>query len=264
MIRTSPKPLPRIIPRLKTGRLPKRNRMTLVAAFRCSKGGVLLCADREEDDGYAKREVEKIYRIPATELQSCDVFLAGAGPSSLVVKAHDVLHSRLLAEKIKGTDLVAEHVCVIEASLKIFYRSYASELKNAAMGFIVVVAPLLANRVPMLYRTERAMMVPEPYYIAYGSGKPLCDYFSDRLYAYGQLDKNAMKILVAFILRETEKAASGVGMGANMRFIHEGDQNVHHLSSGTVKELQDCIPSLQDSIWDHWKANVKVPSRLAG
>ena len=44
------------------------------------RNGFLLCADREEDDAYyTKREVDKIYHAP--ELKTCEVFIAGAGPS---------------------------------------------------------------------------------------------------------------------------------------------------------------------------------------
>jgi len=45
--------------------------VTLVAAFRSGNGGILLCADREENEGYAKREVDKIYHIG---MNACDFF----------------------------------------------------------------------------------------------------------------------------------------------------------------------------------------------
>lgn len=37
--------------------------MTLIAGFRANKGGILLGADREENDGFSKREVGKISRV---------------------------------------------------------------------------------------------------------------------------------------------------------------------------------------------------------
>ena len=56
-----PKPRP-IIPRPEAKRLSGRPRMTLVAAFRARENGILLCADREETDGWLqKRSVDKIY-----------------------------------------------------------------------------------------------------------------------------------------------------------------------------------------------------------
>jgi 20S proteasome alpha/beta subunit len=37
--------------------------MTLIAAFRASNGGILLCSDRHEEDTVSKRSVDKIYQI---------------------------------------------------------------------------------------------------------------------------------------------------------------------------------------------------------
>ena len=51
-------PAPRPLPKIK--RLHKRpHPMTLVAAFRCRNGGILLCADREENGGYAEEKSRK-------------------------------------------------------------------------------------------------------------------------------------------------------------------------------------------------------------
>ena len=91
----SPKPLPyhqkppyQVLPHPKLKRLPKGPRpMTLVAAYRSAEGGVLLCADREENDGWlAKRSVDKIYPI---HLLPCDFYLAGAGPTPAIVKTNE-------------------------------------------------------------------------------------------------------------------------------------------------------------------------------
>lgn len=235
--------------------------MTLVVAFRCSKGGILLCADREENDGYSRREVDKIYRF---NFVHCQVFLAGAGPSGVVIKASADIYQALHKAEMDGVDVVQDHQDVIEAALRQFHKQYAANLKAGYLDLIIVVAPLAQSRAPMIYRTELAMMVPEPFYCAYGSGKPICDYFADRLYEYGRLDKDSMKIMGAFILREAEKASAGVGLGNDMWFIHEGDKSVHLISKGVVKEIQDAIPSLAESLWADWKAKVQIPPHFAG
>jgi hypothetical protein len=53
-------------------------------------------------------------------------------------------------------------------------------------------------------------------------------------------------------------------MGADMQFIHEGDKNVHYLFSGVVKEIQDLIPPIQESLWADWKVKIKIPEHFSG
>src|SRR5271165_6867460 len=95
-----PRPCP---PRPKVERLPRRpHPMTLIAAFRCRNNGVLLCADREINDGVSKREVEKIYRIL---LKGCEIFIAGAGTSwDSITKAYAEIHESLHLAAEKGAD----------------------------------------------------------------------------------------------------------------------------------------------------------------
>ena len=55
--------------------------MTLAAAFRGSKGGILLCSDQEWNDaGVSKRQIDKNYRIRG--LRDCEFFISGAGPDT--------------------------------------------------------------------------------------------------------------------------------------------------------------------------------------
>lgn len=235
--------------------------MTLVAAFRCSKGGILLCADREENDGYFRREVDKIYKINTPHAQ---FFIAGSGPSAMVTKVNNEINEALFKAESKGSDLRSEHKEVIEACLQRVHKQYAANLKGTFLELLLIFAPLDARFVPTLYRTDHAALIPEATYWAYGSGKPIADYFADRIYEYGHLDKDGMKIIAAFILREAEKAAVGVGLGADIWFIHEGEKAVHILSKGVVKEIQDCIPPISDSLWFHWKEHITLPPRLLG
>ena len=258
-----PRPFPHPIPAPKPKRLPKRKvPMTRVAGWRCSKGGILLCADREENDGYNRREVNKLYRI---NMPPGQFFIAGAGSSDMVTKAHSEITDALFKAQTNGVDLLREHQRVIEDCLRHIHKLYAANIKTAG-GFdlLIVFAPFDQQRVPILYRTALAALIAVPDYAAYGSGKPICDYFSDRLYQYGRLDKDSMKILAAFVLREAEKAASGVGMGADMWFIHEGDKSVHIIPTGVIREFQALIPEIEDSLWADWKAKVKIPAHFSG
>lgn len=260
MIALFAKPRPIGVPRPR--RLPGTGiRMTLVAAFRCPKGGIMLCADREENDGYTRREVQKIYE---TTVHSCQIFTAGSGPSGLALNAQSDIAKTIAAEHEKGVDVLAEHRRIIEGVLRDIHKQYKAHLRSGNLELLIVVAPLVGRNVPLLYRTEWDMLIPSPTYAAAGSGKAIADYLADRLYEHGRLDKDSLKVVGAFILREAEKAAAGVGMGADMQFIHEGDRSVHHLSPGVVKELQELIPPLQESIWNDWSGRVKIPAHLAG
>lgn len=235
--------------------------MTLVAAFRCSKGGILLCADREENDGYNRREVNKIYYF---NMVPCQVFIVGAGPSGIVTTVDMEIRSALVKAHADDANIIQEHKSIVESTLRDIHKRYAANLKSGYLDLLVIIAPLNQVMVPLLYRTELAMMIPEPHYAACGSGKALCDYFADRLYEYGRLDKDSMKVLAAFILRETEKAASGVGLGADMWFIHEGDTSVHRIPTGVIREFQALIPPIEESLWSDWKDKVKIPQHFAG
>jgi 20S proteasome alpha/beta subunit len=235
--------------------------MTLVAAFRCSKGGIMLCADREENDGFVRREVDKIFKF---NLLSAQLFIAGSGPSGMVAKASAEIGEALIKASLDGKDTQREHKDIIERCLRNFHKQYAPNLKSGYLDLLIVFALLDQRFAPTMYRTELAALIPEPIYCAYGAGKPICDYFADRLYEHGRLDKDSMKVVGAFILREAEKAAAGVGMGSEIQFIHEGDKNVHRLSPGVVKEIQDLIPKIQESLWGDWGAKVKIPAEYSG
>lgn len=253
--------------------------MTLAAAFRCRNGGVLLCADREEDDGRNKRHVDKLFRIPVTQIGECDVFLAGAGLSSLITKARTAIHERCLEikkarddaeEKAKQTgepvkdagSILRDHKSLIENTLRTFYETYAKELGESPLGFVVVVAPYSASRVPMIYKTEGAMLVESPEYCATGSGQPISDYFADRLFHYDRIERPLLAILAAFILREAQHSASGVGLGSDMVFIHDGEHSLRYVYNDYIDKLQDAIPPVEDAIFANWRERVTIPEWL--
>jgi 20S proteasome alpha/beta subunit len=233
--------------------------MTIVAGFRCSTGGVLLCADREENDGYNKREVEKIYRIPVTDLQVCDVFLAGAGNGDLIRKFQPLIHECLFHSHQGGTNLVTEHVRLFESELKKFKKQQADSIKkDGDFRFIVVMAPFNSTP-PQMYCTKNEAMIPEQIYCALGTGQPIADYFTDRLFQWERMDKRALAALAAFILREAQDSATGVGLGNDMVFIHEVPRTLHFIPKDHVKKLQDGIPTLTESLHQYWEQHATIP-----
>ena|SRR5271163_4998546 len=135
MMMPLPKPrpiIPRSLSRPKPKWLPKvKKNMTLVAAFRCPNGGLLLCADREESYADVKREVDKIYRI---NLPTFQVFIAGAGPSSVVSRACSDIHNVLTQAFSDGEDMVRKHKSLIESSLRSIHENYAANLQERWVG----------------------------------------------------------------------------------------------------------------------------------
>jgi hypothetical protein len=236
--------------------------MTLVAGFRCRMGGVLLCADREEDDGYNKREVDKIYRIPVQELESCDVWLAGNGGGDLIRKFQTQMRASLNSSADSGRDILGEHESLIQSELTMFHDQWGKEIKKFGLTFIVAVTPYRDNLVPLLYRTNKTALVPYPEYCAAGTGQPIADYFADRLFHYDRMDRPLLAILAAFILREAQHSASGVGLGADMKFIDDGGHCRRELFKDQVKKLQEEIPALEDAMYACWKDRVKIPEWL--
>ena len=221
----------------------------------------MLFADREESDGYTRREVDKIYQIT---MRSGQFFIAGAGTSDMVTKANAEISEVLFKAQNAGKDLAKDHKDLIETALQRIHKQYAANLKGSYLDLLIIFAPFDQRYVPILYKTALAALIPESVYAAYGSGKVLCDYFAGRLYEYGRQEKDAMKVLAAFILREAERAASGVGLGADMWFIHEGDKSAHCIPTGAIRELQALIPEIQESIGSDWKDKVKIPQYLSG
>jgi 20S proteasome alpha/beta subunit len=245
----------------KSKRLQKRKiNMTLVGAFRSKDGGVLLCADREENDGYgSKSEVNKICHV---KMETCSLFIAGAGLTSTIKNAETKIHGDFMEAFSAGMDVVSHHQALIESSLKSIYKSYSETLIDYPMDLIIVFVIHSLGTVPIVYRSERAILVPEPIYVAAGSGKMICDYFSGRLYEYPGMSQQQLIALAAFIFREANKSASGVGSEVDMNFIWGFDKGRLELRPELIKEIQDGIPSLLDSLRDHWWNHAKIPDWL--
>jgi len=232
--------------------------VTLAAAFRGPKGGILLCSDQEWNDaGVSKRQMDKNYRI--RELHDCEFFISGAGPDTPIIRAWEEIHESLLRAEGAGFDLVAEHKVILEPVLKKVHEHFNKLLKNWPMSLLVVAAPRSLDRVPIFYRSDGAALLHEPYYYAVGSGKPVADYLADRLYEPGRLAKRELVILAAFILREAGDSSLGVGMGANMVFIHEGEKALHFMPPATVEEMQEGIPDLREAIESYWPGRISFP-----
>ncbi|MHB1022200.1 MAG: hypothetical protein ACYC46_03340 [Acidobacteriaceae bacterium] len=232
--------------------------MTLTAAFRCQNGGILLCADREENDGVSKREVDKIFHIPL-EVSSCDIFVASAGSTACIVNANLAIEKELKMAESSGYDLWSVHKVCIETALCSVIEQYASDPSD--LGVLVVFASRDTSKSVLLYGNSGHALIPEPYYRADGSGKQFCDYISDRLYDCERLNRSNLMTLAAFIFREVQQFVHGVGLGTDMLIVHDDDgAHWRRFGNAVVKEIEDCLPSLSDSLWGYWKQNACVPA----
>lgn len=117
-------------------------------------------------------------------------FVAGAGGGALITKLNNQLHEELSKAKDSGIDVFEHHRALIETQLENFYRKYGRDLKKVGgLGLIVVAAPFAQKYVPAIYHTVDATLIPDNEYWAYGTGKPLSDYFADRLFRWDRMDK---------------------------------------------------------------------------
>ncbi|MGA2169774.1 MAG: hypothetical protein ABSG62_16335 [Terracidiphilus sp.] len=228
--------------------------MTLIAAFRADKGGILLCADREENDGFSKREVGKISRVSNLKFQ---MFIAGAGSTAIIKKAQDACEQAIFEAAAEGIDVESRHQEILEGALESTYSRYV-RTEQDEIRLLIVAAVEKEPRIPFLYRTQSAMLLREEFYAAEGSGKYISDFLADRLYQPG-LGKAQILLLASFIFRETGKAVSGVGLGAEMVLIYNGSRAMGFYGPGAVGDLQAGIPRLSDSVYTHWKESVKLP-----
>jgi len=235
--------------------------MTLVAAFRCRDNGMLLCADREEDDGYARRPIDKIHRLSG--LRECEVFIAGSGITVTVEDAYVEIDNALRKAESSGSGvtLLTEHRRIMEESLKGTHERYKEYLRRWPLHLLIIVAPRLPGAPPIFYRTDRYRLVPTALHAAFGSGKTIADYLIDRLYVHG-IPNNLLLTLATFIFREAEKSSSGVGLGNDMVLIYIGGSKLEFFHTDSIKELDAGIPGLQEALWSHWQTHLKPPDWL--
>jgi 20S proteasome alpha/beta subunit len=232
--------------------------MTLVAAFRCRNSGVLLCADRKEDDGVAIKEIEKIRH---TGFRQFEMFMAGAGLTTTVADAWAEITQDLYKVNFdKERNLLMEHRSLIEASLEVIHEKHKEDLKYSPLSLLIVIAPYQHNSIPILYRTDRTTLIQEAEYAACGSGQTLSDYFAGYLYKHG-LPDDYLAVLASFVLKEAEKYASGVGSGNDMFFICPGGVR-KELHTDSISQIQAGIPSLADAIHSYWAEHFKPPPWL--
>lgn len=235
--------------------------MTLIASFRCSDGGVLLCADREQLGQVAKRSVDKIFRILCNQ----GMFLiAGAGRASIVDNTFARLETAIKTADVNNINLFDKHQDVIGTVLHGIHEEFIwgkHDEYTRAIKLIVVASFVSPNPAPVVYGTDEEILYPHQLYGCAGVGQDLAYYFADKLYNE-HLSGEGAALLAAFIFREVSHSVAGVGLGTDMQFLAAKGQRWIRIPSNKVQELESGIPNIEKAISDAWNSNAIVPDWL--
>jgi 20S proteasome alpha/beta subunit len=253
------KPLPRNIQTPKNQRLPKGKPMTLITGIRCSDGSVLLGADRESNNQFGKRSVEKLFRIATNE---GSFLIASAGRASIADNAlmRMDLELRKAAEN-PNISLFEKHKELIETVLYEIHEQYIwgnRDEGNRGIQFIIVAAFNSPHSIPFLYRTDEEIVYPQQLYCCGGAGQDLAYYFADKLYN-DHLSREGAALITSFIFREVSESVSGVGLGVDLWSLAAKSQGLQRVPPPKVKEMQAIIPDIGTAIADAWNGKINVP-----
>jgi hypothetical protein len=163
---------------------------------------------------------------------------------------------------VNHADLLNSHVRVISDVLRSVHEDFAEFEEWQEM--VIAAAFYRDTRTPIasfLYGTVGSALEPHAEYVCKGGGKTLAQYFCHRLYAPWP-DRRYAMALAAFVFRETEDHIEGVGRGTDMMYLATQQRLILKLSHGVVKELEDAIPSLRDTVEGCWRNNLKMPRWL--
>lgn len=246
-------------------RLPKgHGRMTLVAGFRLDRGGILICADREESNGVAKRSVDKIERF---NLHSSSYVIAGAGSSPVLANALPRIRQSLQDAQKAGKDLPLEHQLVIQSSLRSLYEEMIWRRNDEADRNISLIIAASFGRYKgqirtALYGNYDDTLYPANAYICEGCGRDLAYYLADKLYSgpYPNLPNRPQAIVqAAFIFKEVRESISGVGLGTDMLLVSGIEWGIRYIPHPEVKQLEKALPELREGIQLAWNKGLKIP-----
>jgi 20S proteasome alpha/beta subunit len=235
--------------------------MTLIASFRCSDGGVLLCADREQSQQIAKRSVDKIFRIPCNQ---GTFLIAGAGRSSIVDNTFARLETAIKTADANNVNLFDRHQDVIGTVLHEIHEEFIwgkHDEYTRAIKLIVTASFVSPHSTPFVYGTDEEILYPHQLYGCAGVGQDLAYYFADKLYNE-HLSGEGTVLLAAFIFREVSHSVSGVGLGTDMQFLAAKGQRRIRIPSNKVQELESGIPDIEKAIADAWNGKISIPDWL--
>lgn len=261
MIRTAPKPYPRIVPKPKRLRERKPPQMTLIAGLRCADGSVVICADRERSDYMGKRSVNKIFRVRTDQGQ---FLIGGSGRASIVDNTLMRLDTAItIAGANPNIVLFETHKEIVETVLYQIHQEYIwdkHDENSRALKLIVAASFNSPHSTPFLYATDEEIVYPSQLYACAGAGEDLAYYFIDKMY-HDHLSREVAIMLAAFVFREVSRSVSGVGLGTDIQLL-TATRGWTRFPPSDAERLGKEVPELADTIGEAWNAKVKIPDWL--
>jgi hypothetical protein len=219
--------------------------MTIVAGF-LSSDVMLLCADKEEGDGYSKKEVKKIVHCEGNGWQA-DV--GGAGPAAVLDLAFSKLKKEFLSCANRD-ELAAQHEEMIRSVLLDIHERYVwpSKVKNYETELLIGIN--FKDSGFCLYRTQEYIPQPIDSYSCIGIGAVLGNYFASLLHS-PSLTRTQMICAGAFIVREVRDFVSDCGRGTQIEVAMKDGR--HFSLHEQEMEFFLMLPErsyIADRIWD--------------
>lgn len=241
--------------------------MTLIAGFRLHRGGILVCADREQLTGAGKHSVDKIDRF---SLAGSSYVIAGTGSSPVLANALPRIRQSLQEAEKNGKDLRTEHQSVISAALRPLHEEmiWGRPDENERSISLIVAASFGQQKGEIstaLYGNYADSLYPANAYLCEGSGRDLAYYLTDKLYSgvYFSLPNRAKAIVqAAFIFRGVREAVSGIGLETEMVLLSGMERGVRIVPYAVIEKLDQELSEIQQGIQLAWNQGLRIPDWL--
>ncbi len=238
--------------------------MPLIAGFRLHRGGILVCADKEQLTGAGKHSLDKIDRFSLSE---SSYVIAGTGSTPVLANATARIRQHLQDAERHGRDLRAEHQAVIGAALRPIHEEmvWGRPDQNERSINLIVAASFGHQKgeiTTALYGNYGDTLYPANAYLCEGAGRDLAYYLADSLYSgvYFSLP-NRTKALVqaAFIFHGVREAVSGIGLETEMILLSGMERGIRVIPHGIVDRLEQEMTDIQSGIQRAWNQGLKLP-----
>jgi hypothetical protein len=241
--------------------------MTLIAGFRLHRGGILVCADREQATGAGKHSPDKIDRF---NLSASSYVIAGAGSAPVLANALPRIRLALQEADRRGDDLRLEHQSVIAAALRPLYEEmvWGRADQDAREINLIVAAAFGLQKGEIstaLYGNYGDTLYPANAYLCEGSGRDLAYYLTDKLYSgvfFSLPNRSKAIVQAAFIFQGVREAVPGIGQETDMILLSGMERGVRIIPYSVIRKLDENLHQIQEGIRLAWNEGLKVPDWL--